>query len=83
MEKLLSEYRPGVDDWIWSSTDPLELAGRAITLIQSPTERQALAERQNAYVQDHHTAKVMALAYSRLYQKMIDRNETKPNIGSQ
>ena len=81
--QLLFEYRPGVDDWIWSSTDPMELAGQAITLIQSPTDRQALAERQNAYVQDHHTVKIMALAYSRLYQKMIDRNETKLNIGSQ
>lgn len=77
--QLLPGYSPGANDWIWSSSDPLELAGQAITLIQSPTDRKALAERQNAYVRDHHTTEAMARSYYALYRASIQKFQAKAN----
>ena len=77
--QLLPGYSPGANDWIWSSSDPLELAAQAITLIQSPTDRQALAERQNAYVRDHHTTEAMARSYYALYRASIQKFQAKAN----
>lgn len=77
--QLLPGYCPGANDWIWSSSDPLELAGQAITLIQSPTDRKALAERQNAYVRDHHTTEAMARSYYALYRASIQKFQAKAN----
>lgn len=77
--QMLAGYRPGPNDWIWSSADLLEVAGRAIELLRSPTDRQALAERQTAYVRAHHTTEAMACSYNALYQAAIERSQTKAN----
>jgi hypothetical protein len=75
--QMLAEYQPGPKDWIWSSADLSEVAGRAIELLRSPTERKALAERQRAYVQAHHTTEAMACSYDALYQTATERSRTK------
>ena len=66
--QLVPEYQPGVDDWIWSSSDPLELAECAIKLIQSPSDLKELSEKQIAYVREKHTTDSMANSYYELYQ---------------
>ncbi len=73
--QMLAGYRPGENDWIWSSTDLLEVAGQVIKLLRSPTDRQTLAERQTAYVRAHHTTEAMACSYNALYQAAIERSQ--------
>ncbi len=76
--QMLPGYRPGTDDWIWSSTDLQDLGRRAVELLRSPTDRQTLTDRQTAHVRAQHTTEAMACAYNQLYQAAIDRSQ-KPN----
>lgn len=71
----IPEYRANSNDWIWSSTDLSEVANHACDLLRAPTDRQALAKRQKAYVELHHTTDVMARCYYELYQAVIARFE--------
>lgn len=68
-----SEYRATSNDWIWSSTDASEIAKRACELLQSSSDRQALANQQKAHVELHHTTDAMACSYYALYQAVMDR----------
>lgn len=77
--QMLAGYQAGPDDWIWSSTDLLEIAERAIKLLQSTTERQTLAEQQRAYARAHHTTEAMASSYYALYQAATERLQKKTN----
>ncbi len=69
-------------DWVWSSTNEEELANRLITLLQNPDERNALALRQHAYVQTHHSTEAMATAYETLYRTLLKQNQAKRKISS-
>lgn len=64
----VSGYQAAPNDWIWSSTDPSEVAKRACELLHSPLDRQTLAQQQKAYVESHHTTEAMACSYYALYQ---------------
>jgi glycosyltransferase involved in cell wall biosynthesis len=66
--QLLEGYRARDGDWIWSSADTAEIAERAIALIGEPERLRALAERQRAYAEAHHSIEVMADAYDSLYE---------------
>ena len=66
--QLLPEYQQSLEDWVWSSSDPLEVAECAIKLIQSSSDRQELSEKQIAYVLEKHTIDAMARSYYELYQ---------------
>lgn len=75
--QLVPEYKNSATDWIWSSSDPAELVKYAIKLIQSPLDRQELAKKQIAYVQDNHTVECMAQTYYELYAdclRKVSRN---------
>ncbi len=69
--QLLPEYQQNAEDWIWSSVDPLELAGYAVKLIQSPSDRQRLSEKQIAFIQEKHTTDAMVRSYYELYKICI------------
>jgi glycosyltransferase involved in cell wall biosynthesis len=71
--QLRAEYNCGSEDWIWSSSNPVKLAEKAIELIQSPVDRKALAEKQAGYVRAHHTTEMMMKTYFKLYQVAIER----------
>jgi hypothetical protein len=68
-----SGYSASTNDWIWSSTDPFEVAKRACELLREPIARKALADRQNAYVELHHSTEAMATSYYALYQAALER----------
>jgi glycosyltransferase involved in cell wall biosynthesis len=73
--QLRAEYNCGPEDWIWSSSDPLKLAEKAIELIHSSSDRKALAEKQAGYVRAHHTTEMMMESYFKLYQVAIERTQ--------
>lgn len=71
--QMLPDYRVLPGDWIWSSTNLLEVAAKVIELLRLPESRQALAERQTAHVRSHHTVEAMARSYEALYRAAIAR----------
>lgn len=66
--QLLAGYQPGLNEWIWSSSNLLEVARKSIEILRSPSEKLALIERQRLYVRAHHSTEEMASAYYQLYQ---------------
>ena len=75
--QLYEDYTEKEDHWIWSSTDPMEIAQRIIDLYNSPADRQALGKRQEKYVHTHYTVDVMAGSYYDLYKRALDNTHTK------
>lgn len=73
--QLLPDYRPGADDWFWSSADPAQVSARAIELLSDETGRMALAERQQKHVSALYSADAMGAAYERLYREAQKRRE--------
>jgi len=69
----ISQYRADLNDWIWSSADPSEVARRACKLLLSPEDCRVLAARQKAYVESHHTTQAMASSYYALYKAAMAR----------
>ena len=65
-------HRPGAQDWIFSSTDPAAIAAEAVRLLNSPAERQALAERQKQHVVANHSVEAMAAAYRAFYERVLE-----------
>jgi glycosyltransferase involved in cell wall biosynthesis len=65
--QLLAGYQPGLNDWSWSSSNLLEVAGKSIEILRSPSEKQALIKRQRSCVLAHHSTEVMANSYYKLY----------------
>ncbi|HEX8525597.1 glycosyltransferase family 4 protein [Allosphingosinicella sp.] len=71
--QLIEGRRPEPSDWIWSSSDPAEVAAHAIKLLRSPERCSELAARQQAYVKANHVVAVMGSAYEALYRRAIER----------
>lgn len=69
--QLDQTYKGTASDWIWSSTDPQEVADRAAELLESPSQLKKLARKQQEHVERHHTVEVMAKAYYRLYGEAL------------
>jgi glycosyltransferase involved in cell wall biosynthesis len=69
--QLVEGYEARPEDWIWSSRDLSAVATRAIELLRDEPARRALAERQQAHVEAHHSVEVMARAYDRLYERAL------------
>ena len=74
--QLSPDFQPAQDDWIWSSTDPQEIAARAVALINDPEALRALGQKQQRYALKHHGVEAMAKAYYRLYEEAIARRKT-------
>lgn len=81
--QMAADYLAQPDDWIWSSTDPNEIAERAIALLRSPADRQELAARQSAHVRAHHTSEAMARSYEVLYRAAIERRKRAHSSSSE
>jgi len=73
--QLSSEFQRRPDDWIWSSADPMEMAGEIVRLLRSAQARRALANDQSAHVRANHTTDVMAEAYYDLYRTARERSQ--------
>jgi glycosyltransferase involved in cell wall biosynthesis len=71
--QLHHDYESAPDDWIWSSPCPFEVAARVVELLNSPSQRAALACRQKSYVREHHSTESMVQAYAALYSAAITR----------
>jgi glycosyltransferase involved in cell wall biosynthesis len=80
--QLQQGYKAAPGDWIWSSTDPAEVAARAVELIINLPERQMLAGQQQAYVRAHHSVEAMARAYDRLYDDALAASRACAREGS-
>ena len=72
-------YRAAPEDWIWSSTNQSEVAQRSCELLNSPSSRDVLAQRQKSFVQSNHTIDAMANSYYDMYKSAIARLQTKIN----
>lgn len=73
--QLSPDYRLRPGDWIWSSTDPRDVAARAAALLGDPAVLRAVAEKQQRYALKHHSVEVMARAYERLYEDALGRRK--------
>ena len=70
--QFTSGYCAAPADWIWSSTNQLEVAKRACELLRSPSNLNSLAVKQQSYVQSHYTIEAMAKSYYDLYKATFD-----------
>ena len=75
--QLLPDYRASRDDWIWSSTDPNQVAARAVELLCDPSALRALAERQEAHARARYSAEAMGKAYEGLYSEALERRRER------
>ena len=66
-------YQAGEADWIWSSSDPRQLAGHMAQLIDDEERLRSLAASQQAYALANHDVQAMCLAYDRFYQDVLAR----------
>lgn len=55
-------------DWIWSSSDRVELARKIAGLLGDPAATAALAVKQQRHVVEHHSAAAMLRSYLELYR---------------
>lgn len=61
-------YQRREEDWIWSSSDPVEVAHEVARLLCSDEDRKELAVRQAAHVARNFTIEAMAKSYYSLYE---------------
>jgi glycosyltransferase involved in cell wall biosynthesis len=66
-------FQPGPRDWIYSSSNPEELATEAIRLLRSVEARRTLAVQQEQYVFANHGAEAMVRDYLAFYEDVIAR----------
>ena len=65
-------YKARPQDWIWSSTNQLEVAKRSCELLNSALSRKNLGSKQKRYVRLNHTIQTMANSYYDLYKAAIE-----------
>lgn len=80
--QLQQGYKADPGDWIWSSTDPAEVAARAAELVVNLPRRRMLAREQQAYVRAHHGVETMARAYERMYDDALAARRAGAGAGS-
>jgi glycosyltransferase involved in cell wall biosynthesis len=73
--QLRDDYSADPEDWIWSSSEPDALAGRAVQLLRDPKAARELVDRQAEHLRTHHSAEAMAAAYDRFYRDAIERRK--------
>jgi glycosyltransferase involved in cell wall biosynthesis len=73
--QLVEGYRPAPRDWIWSSSDPAELARKMTELLGNAAGRSELASRQQSIARSRFSIDAMAQAYDELYSAALDRRE--------
>lgn len=66
--QLSDDYRSQSADWIWSSRDLDRVGSEAVGLLRDPAKAGALAQRQQVYLDAHHSAAAMAAAYEQFYR---------------
>lgn len=71
--QLLPDYRPGDDDWFWSSGNPADVSARAVELLNDEPSRKTLAERQKQHVAARYSAQAMGEAYEQFYRDALKR----------
>jgi glycosyltransferase involved in cell wall biosynthesis len=67
------DYVAGADDWIWSSSDPAEVAVEAIRLLADGEARKRLGIAQAERVRRNHSSETMAGAYDALYSDCLGK----------
>lgn len=67
----LNPGHAGDGDWIWSTSDPVELGDRAAELLASREQRRELAERQRAYLEANHSPAAMVRNFEAFYRDAI------------
>jgi glycosyltransferase involved in cell wall biosynthesis len=80
--QMTENYVAKPTDWVWSSTSDAAIADRLIHLLQNPEEKNALANRQNTYVQKYHSTEAMAAAYDTLYRSLLMQAHDKQKVSS-
>jgi glycosyltransferase involved in cell wall biosynthesis len=73
--QLVEGYRAAPDDWIWSSSDPAEVAHKITELLGNPAARSELASRQQSIARTRFSIDAMAQAYDELYSAALDRRQ--------
>jgi glycosyltransferase involved in cell wall biosynthesis len=71
--QMNSCYQTNSSDWIWSSSNPIEVASKSIQLLINNKERQLLAEKQASIVRAHHMVEIMAQSYYEIYKQAIQK----------
>ena len=69
--QALADYSAGTKDWIWSSSDPADVAAEAVRLLDDPGERERLGMDQAKRVRAEHSDMAMAAAYEEFYAECL------------
>lgn len=75
--QLVKDHRPAEDDWIWSSSEPDELARKIVELLNDRAALKRLASRQRATARNRFTIEAMAQAYDELYHEALKRRRPR------
>lgn len=66
-----ADYERQTDDWIWASTDPVEVGREAARLLAEPGARRKLAHCQHAHVTANFGISATQDAYEELYARAM------------
>ena len=72
--QVLKDQKEFMENWIWSSSNSIEVANKIKSLIINRQEREALASFQRDYANKHHTMQTMVSAYDNLYQRILNQS---------
>jgi glycosyltransferase involved in cell wall biosynthesis len=63
----LADYEATSDDWMWSSSDPAEVASKINEISRNPVKAKELIQNQQLVVKERFRSEVMARKYLRIY----------------
>lgn len=66
------DYHAGAEDWIWSSSDPDQVAIEAVRLLNDAEARKRLATAQEERVRTEYSDAAMASAYAAFYGQCLE-----------
>ncbi len=71
----ISDYKMRSDDWIWSSTDPAEVANKILEITRNPVQARELVASQQSVAKERFKSDVMARKYVEVYAHKVRSSE--------
>jgi glycosyltransferase involved in cell wall biosynthesis len=69
--QMQPNYISTEDDWVWSHSNPYEVAKESVSLLLDDNKRQNLILKQQKYVLENLTSNKMAKEYEKLYSSLL------------
>ena len=71
--QMNQKHQKNSEDWVWSSTNPYEVAAESIKLLCNPEARLLLAKKQAEVVRSQYSVEKMSQKYYEIYNQAIQK----------